>query len=145
VDRHAGTDAASARKPDQDHCGSQLREALPAERFSGPVEGSEGNRGFRSSRKTSCMPRVSFSPAIAAAIAAALLFGVSTPIAKQLLHDTPPILLAGLPYFGSGIGLGLIRTARDHGWRAPSMAPKQWPSQVRRAMSPCGSLSSAAW
>lgn len=72
------------------------------------------------------MPRISFSPAIAAAIAAALLFGASTPIAKWLLHDTPPILLAGLLYLGSGIGLGLIRMARDRGWRAPSMAPKEW-------------------
>ena len=72
------------------------------------------------------MPRVSFSPAIAAAIAAALLFGASTPITKQLLRDTPPILLAGLLYLGSGIGLGLIRTVRDRGWHAPSMTPKEW-------------------
>jgi drug/metabolite transporter (DMT)-like permease len=72
------------------------------------------------------MPRVSFSPAIAAAIAAALLFGASTPIVKQLLRDTPPILLAGLLYLGSGIGLGLIRTVRDRGWQAPSMTPKEW-------------------
>lgn len=72
------------------------------------------------------MSRISFSPAIAAAIGAALLFGASTPIAKQLLRDTPPILLAGLLYLGSGIGLGLIRTARDRGWRAPSMTSKEW-------------------
>ena len=72
------------------------------------------------------MPRVSFSPSIAAAIAAALLFGASTPIAKQLLRDTSPILLAGLLYLGSGVGLGLIRTARDHGWQAPSMTAKEW-------------------
>ena len=72
------------------------------------------------------MPRVSFSPAIAAAIAAALLFGASTPITKQLLRDTPPILLAGLLYLGSGIGLGLIRIGRDRGWRVPSMTPKEW-------------------
>ncbi len=72
------------------------------------------------------MPRVSFSPAVAAAIAAALLFGASTPITKQLLRDTPPILLAGLLYLGSGIGLGLIRTVRDRGWQAPSMTPKEW-------------------
>ena len=72
------------------------------------------------------MPRVSLSPAIAAALAAALLFGASTPFAKQLLRDTPPILLAGLLYLGSGIGLGLIRTVRDRGWQAPSMNPKEW-------------------
>jgi drug/metabolite transporter (DMT)-like permease len=72
------------------------------------------------------MSRVSLSPAIAAAIAAALLFGASTPIVKQLLHDAPPILLAGLLYLGSGIGLGLLRTVRDRGWRAPSMTAKEW-------------------
>ncbi|MEO8804302.1 MAG: EamA family transporter [Rudaea sp.] len=72
------------------------------------------------------MPRSSFSPAIAAAIAAALLFGASTPIVKQLLRDTPPILLAGLLYLGSGIGLGLIRTVRDRGWQVPAMTPKEW-------------------
>ena len=72
------------------------------------------------------MLRISFSPAIAAAIAAALLFGASTPIAKQLLHDTSPILLAGLLYLGSGVGLGLIRTARDRCWQAPSMSAKEW-------------------
>lgn len=72
------------------------------------------------------MPRISFSPAIAAAIVAALLFGASTPITKQLLRDTPPILLAGLLYLGSGVGLGLIRTVRDRGWQAPSMTAKEW-------------------
>ncbi|MEO7051292.1 MAG: DMT family transporter [Rhodanobacter sp.] len=72
------------------------------------------------------MPRVPVSPAIAAAIAAALLFGASTPITKQLLRDTPPILLAGLLYLGSGIGLGLIRTARDRGWLAPSLTAIEW-------------------
>ncbi|WEN14894.1 EamA family transporter [Rhodanobacter sp. AS-Z3] len=72
------------------------------------------------------MPRPSFSPAIAAAIAAALLFGASTPIAKQLLLDTSPVLLAGLLYLGSGVGLGLIRTARDRGWQAPAMTAKEW-------------------
>ncbi|MEO5812532.1 MAG: DMT family transporter [Rhodanobacter sp.] len=72
------------------------------------------------------MSRVAFSPAIAAAIVAALLFGASTPITKQLLRDTPPILLAGLLYLGSGIGLALIRIVRDRGWRAPSMTRKEW-------------------
>ena len=72
------------------------------------------------------MFRISFSPAIAAAMAAALLFGASTPIVKQLLRDTSPMLLAGLLYLGSGIGLGLIRTVRDRGWQAPSMSAKEW-------------------
>jgi drug/metabolite transporter (DMT)-like permease len=48
---------------------------------------------------------------IAFALLAALLFGVSTPFAKVLLGEHPPILLAGLFYLGSGAGLSLIRLA----------------------------------
>ncbi len=39
------------------------------------------------------------------ALIAAALFGASTPLAKILLGQTPPILLAALLYLGSGIGL----------------------------------------
>jgi drug/metabolite transporter (DMT)-like permease len=42
---------------------------------------------------------------ILAALAAALLFGASTPLAKLLLGETSPWLLAGLLYLGSGLGL----------------------------------------
>jgi len=42
------------------------------------------------------------------AIVAAILFGASTPLAKQLLHEINPVLLAGLFYFGSGIGISII-------------------------------------
>ena len=38
-------------------------------------------------------------------LAAAALFGASTPFAKLLVGQIPPIILAGLLYFGSGIGL----------------------------------------
>src|SRR5690242_8975147 len=41
------------------------------------------------------------------AVAAAALFGASTPLAKALLGDIDPVLLAGLFYAGSGLGLGL--------------------------------------
>ena len=41
------------------------------------------------------------------ALAAATLFGVSTPFSKLLLGSVDPVLLAGLLYFGSGCGLGL--------------------------------------
>lgn len=50
------------------------------------------------------------------ALAAALLFGASTPLAKLLVGNMPPLLLAGLLYVGSGIGLGallLLRLSRD--------------------------------
>lgn len=43
------------------------------------------------------------------ALLAAVLFGVSTPRAKLLLGETPPLLLAGLLYVGSGPGLSVIR------------------------------------
>jgi drug/metabolite transporter (DMT)-like permease len=72
------------------------------------------------------MNRLHFSPPVAAALAAALLFGASTPFAKQLLRDLSPVLLAGLLYLGSGIGLGLIRLARDRGWRKPVMPAREW-------------------
>jgi len=41
----------------------------------------------------------------APALAAALLFGASTPLAKTLTGAISPILLAGLLYLGSGLGL----------------------------------------
>jgi drug/metabolite transporter (DMT)-like permease len=45
---------------------------------------------------------------IATALAAATLFGLSTPLAKGLLADVSPQVLAGLLYLGSGLGLGLF-------------------------------------
>jgi hypothetical protein len=44
------------------------------------------------------------------AIASALLFGLSTPCAKLLLGDTAPLLLAGMLYAGSGLGLSCTVT-----------------------------------
>jgi len=49
---------------------------------------------------------VRLQPAVASALAAALLFGASTPAAKLLAGELPPFLLAGLLYAGSGLGLG---------------------------------------
>lgn len=46
------------------------------------------------------------------ALAAALLFGASTPLAKFLVGSMPPLLLAGLLYLGSGLGLGLLLALR---------------------------------
>ncbi len=72
------------------------------------------------------MTRAGLPPAITAALAAALLFGASTPLAKQLLRDTSPMLLAGLLYLGSGIGLSVGRLLRDRGWRPPALATAEW-------------------
>lgn len=46
---------------------------------------------------------------IPAALGAALLFGAGTPLAKWLLDDLSPWMLAGLLYLGSGLGLALYR------------------------------------
>ena len=47
------------------------------------------------------------------ALAAAALFGASTPFAKLLLAESvDPVLLAGLLYLGSGVGLALVHGAR---------------------------------
>jgi len=43
------------------------------------------------------------------ALAAAALFGASTPLAKLLQADIAPGLLAGLLYLGSGAGLALVK------------------------------------
>ena len=49
------------------------------------------------------------------ALGAAALFGASTPFAKQLTGDMPPVLLAGLLYLGSGVGITLVRLVREGG------------------------------
>lgn len=51
------------------------------------------------------------NPGILAALAAAVLFGASTPFAKLLLGETSPWLLAGVLYLGSGAGLLVFRVA----------------------------------
>ena len=48
----------------------------------------------------------------APALAAALLFGASTPLAQLLTGGISPLLLAGLLYLGSGVGLGTLLLAR---------------------------------
>lgn len=50
-----------------------------------------------------------FNPGVVAALVAALLFGASAPIAKWLLQEVSPWMLAGLFYLGSGMGLTLYR------------------------------------
>lgn len=72
------------------------------------------------------MQNKALSPAVLAALATALLFGASIPFAKVLLGNTSPILLAGLLYLGSGVGLGLIRLLRDRGWQRPHLPTSEW-------------------
>lgn len=61
------------------------------------------------------------------ALAAAALFGASTPLAKVLAAEVPPILLAGLLYLGSGLSLTIIRFVRDRGWQSSGLNAAQWP------------------
>jgi drug/metabolite transporter (DMT)-like permease len=51
--------------------------------------------------------------ALAAALASAVLFGATTPIAKELLSGATPLMVAGLLYVGSGLGVSLIWLAGD--------------------------------
>ena len=66
-----------------------------------------------------------FPVGIGVALGAAALFGASTPLAKMLLARVDPVLLAGLLYAGSGLGLGLWISMRHLlGQRSPD-APLQ--------------------
>jgi drug/metabolite transporter (DMT)-like permease len=61
------------------------------------------------------------------ALASAALFGASTPIAKLLLRDIDPVMLAGLLYLGSGLGLLAVSGARRSSRGAESpLRGAQW-------------------
>lgn len=53
----------------------------------------------------------SLRKAYGAGILAAVLFGLSAPLAKLLLRGSEPLVLAGLLYLGSGVGLVVYSTA----------------------------------
>ena len=61
-----------------------------------------------------------------AALAAAVLFGVGTPVAKLLLGETSPWLLAGLLYLGSGMGLLVLRVFRRSASSRLSLSGTGW-------------------
>jgi drug/metabolite transporter (DMT)-like permease len=54
-------------------------------------------------------------PPAGAALVSALLFGITTPLAKQLLEGTHPLLVAGLLYAGSGLGLTVLILIQERG------------------------------
>lgn len=65
-------------------------------------------------------------PGISAALAASILFGLSTPLAKVLLGGLSPWMLAGLLYLGSGVALAGWRLVR--GQRGGRIARSEvWP------------------
>lgn len=47
--------------------------------------------------------------AIGAALLAAVLYGISSPLSKLLLEEIPPLLMAALLYLGAGFGMSLLR------------------------------------
>ncbi len=58
-------------------------------------------------------------PGIASVLAAAALFGISTPLAKLLVGNVAPVLLAGLLYLGAGLCL-----LAWYGWRRMRQGPE---------------------
>lgn len=72
------------------------------------------------------MIKIFSSVVVLNALAAAILFGASTPFAKQLTGDVSPILLAGLLYLGSGIGLILFRFIKDLSWKRSRLMKTEW-------------------
>ncbi|MCO6416134.1 EamA family transporter [Siccirubricoccus sp. KC 17139] len=63
------------------------------------------------------------SPGVPLGLASAALFGASTPLAKLLLGEVDPWLLAGLLYLGSGVGLGIVHLGRRSLGIEPPEAP----------------------
>lgn len=68
----------------------------------------------------------SLSTGVKAALAAALLFGAATPLAKLMLLNVSPWMLAGLFYLGSGIGLALYRRLSGAPPVALPRAERRW-------------------
>jgi len=63
-------------------------------------------------------------------VTSAVLFGVSTPLAKRFLADVDPWLLAGLLYLGAGVGLALLHAAvrlGGIGWSEAAIPRAAWP------------------
>ena len=64
------------------------------------------------------------------AVAAAVLFGLSSPLARVLIGSIDPWLLAGVLYLGSGLGMALIQLIRTFASKKPTqikIAPKEIP------------------
>jgi drug/metabolite transporter (DMT)-like permease len=65
------------------------------------------------------MAVVKMNRGVVAALSAAVLFGLSTPLAKSLVGQISPLMLSGLLYAGSGTGLAILLAIRatraDHG------------------------------
>ena len=61
------------------------------------------------------------------ALQSAALFGASTPIAKALLGEISPTILAALFYCGAGIGIVILRRAPAHSDGATALSRDELP------------------
>ena len=52
-------------------------------------------------------------PGISIALLSAVLFGASTPLAKMMLGNVGPWMMAGLLYLGAGLGLTVVHLSRS--------------------------------
>jgi drug/metabolite transporter (DMT)-like permease len=77
------------------------------------------------------------SPGAGFALAAAVLFGLSTPLAKLLLAQIEPSLLAGLLYLGSGLGL-LVVARWERGQAEAPLGRSDYPYLVGSVL--CGGI-----
>ena len=81
---------------------------------------------MRPSSSIMAIDNMTMNKHIVFALIAAALFGASTPFAKWLAGDVTPVLLAGLLYLGSGLGLSLVRVLRDRKIQGTNLPPSQW-------------------
>lgn len=92
--------------------------SLPARPRSAPSKLPSVTSSGRAARSsTRVVPRGALTGLLAAA-----LFGASTPVAKLLLPDTGPLILAGLLYLGAGAGLLVAAPRRRREAEAPIRA-----------------------
>jgi drug/metabolite transporter (DMT)-like permease len=64
--------------------------------------------------------------ALAAALASAVLFGATTPLAKELLAGASPVMMAGLLYVGSGVGVSLVWLVQYRGKSPIGLRRSEW-------------------
>jgi drug/metabolite transporter (DMT)-like permease len=65
-------------------------------------------------------------PGVRAALLAALLFGLAAPFGKLLVGEVSPLLLAGLLYLGTGLGLLAWRRLTRQPWVTLTPADLPW-------------------
>ena len=68
-----------------------------------------------------------FTAGALSGLGSAILFGLSAPLAKVLLPQASPWLLAGLLYLGAGVGLSLLRLAMTQNSRADRLRREDVP------------------